>query len=247
MPLLTDARTPPGLRIYAIGDVHGCLGHLEMLHDLIAQDLAVRPAKDWRVVHVGDYVDRGPDSAGVVDCLIQLRAADRRNVCLLGNHDQMFSASLQGETRWLSLWLEHGGIETLASYGLTREDLERAIMDGRDLTEKIPRVHLDFLDGLGHFAHYGDYFFAHAGIDPDHPLDDQDPHDLMWIRDPFLRDDRDHGAVVIHGHTPVRRIEVRLNRIGIDTGACFGGPLSCLVLEDGAKGQLTPDGLAPLA
>lgn len=246
MTLLHDARTPPGLRIYAIGDIHGCLDQLNDVHAAIARDLGDRPVDDWRVVHVGDFVDRGPESRGVIERLMALRSGDRRHVCLQGNHDQMFVGSLRGQTRWLALWLEHGGVETLASYGLTREELEHAIMDGNGFEDRIPTQHLDFLDGLGHFVHYGDYFFAHAGIDPDHPLDDQEPQDLMWIRDPFLNDRRDHGAVVVHGHTPVRRIDVCANRIGIDTGAVFGGSLTCLVLEDQTKARLTAEGLEPL-
>lgn len=246
MTLLHDASTPPGLRLYAIGDVHGCLDALDGVHEWIARDLADRPAADWRIVHMGDYVDRGPDSRGVVGRLMALCASDRRHTCLQGNHDQMFIGAIRGETRWLALWLEHGGIETLASYGLTREDLEHRIMDGRGLDDMIPADHQAFLDGLGHHVRYGDYYFAHAGIDPEQPLDDQDPHDLMWIREPFLHDSRDHGAVVIHGHTPVRRIDVRPNRIGIDTGAVFGGSLSCIVLEDSSKAQLLPMGPEPL-
>ena len=246
MTLLSDARVPAGLRLYAIGDIHGCLDKLDGVHDWIARDLAARPAADWRVVHMGDYVDRGPDSRGVVQRLIGLRAQDRRHVCLQGNHDQMFVEAMRGETRRMAIWFEQGGVETLASYGLTREDLEHMILDGRGLGAAIPADHLEFLAGLGHYAHYGDFFFAHAGIDPNYPLDEQDPHDLMWIRRPFLDDTRDHGAVVVHGHTPVRRIEVRANRIGIDTGAVFGGALSCLVLEEGDRAQLTPLGPEPI-
>ena len=246
MTLLHDARTPPGLRIYAIGDVHGCLSHLEGVHEWIQSDLAANPPADWRVVHVGDYVDRGPDSRGVIDYLIRLQARDRRHICLMGNHDQMFSTSIQGRGQRITTWLEQGGEATLQSYGMSRDSLEHAILDGQSLDDAIPRHHLDFLDGLGHYAHYGDYFFVHAGIDPEYPLDDQDPEDLLWIRARFLKDERDHGAVIVHGHTPVEKVEVRPNRVGIDTGAVFGRSLTCLVLEDREQFLLTPQGLVHL-
>ncbi len=246
MPLLNEARTPEGLRLYAIGDVHGCLDKLVTIHEWIAADLDDQRPPDWRVVHVGDYVDRGPDSRGVVDYLIELTANDPRQICLMGNHDQMFAESIAGSPRYVSIWMEHGGVETLASYGLTRDAMERKIFDGVGFDDEIPPRHIEFLLGLCHYVHYGDYFFAHAGIDPDHPLADQEPRDLMWIRDPFLRDERDHGAVVIHGHTPVSKLDIRLNRIGIDTAAVFGGSLSCIVLDGKMKGRLMPDGVAPL-
>lgn len=246
MPFLTEARTPPGLRVYAIGDVHGCLDMLEGIHEWIAMDLGARPVQDWRIVHVGDYVDRGPDSAGVIRFLMRRVAEDPRNICLMGNHDQMFAESLRGSPRWVSLWLEHGGVETLASYGILRDDFDRRLMDGAGFDDAIPPEHLSFIEGMGHYVHYGDYFFAHAGIDPNHGLEDQDPHDLMWIREPFLRDQRDHGAVIVHGHTPVRKLAVEMNRVGIDTAAVFGGSLSCVVFEGTSKGRLMPDGLAPL-
>lgn len=247
MTLLQDARTPPGLRIYAIGDVHGCLSHLESMHLRIQRDLAENPPADWRVVHVGDYVDRGANSRGVIDFLIRLQAHDRRHICLMGNHDQMFSTSVQGRGQRIATWMEQGGDATLQSYGMSRDNLERAIIDGRKLEDAFPNHHLKFLDGLGHYVHYGDYFFTHAGIDPEFPLDDQDPEDLMWIRGRFLNDERDHGAVIVHGHTPVKTVEVRPNRIGIDTGAVFGRSLTCLVLENRAKSLLTPDGMVSLA
>ena len=209
-------------------------------------DLAAERPPDWRVVYVGDYVDRGPDSAAVIDFLIDRVAADRRHICLIGNHDQMFAETIAGSTRYVSTWMEHGGVETLASYGLTRDGFDRRLLDGEDFQDLIPQDHIDFILGLGHYAQYGDYFFAHAGIDPEHPLDDQDPRDLLWMREPFLSDDRDHGAVVIHGHTPVRSLDVRLNRIGIDTAAVFGGSLSCIVLDGALKGRLMPDGVHPL-
>lgn len=246
MPFVTEARAPEGLRLYAIGDVHGCLDMLERVHDRIEADLAARPVADWRVIHVGDYVDRGPDSRGVVEYLMRRSAADPRHVCLMGNHDEMFVTVLRGDAGYLSLWLEHGGVETLASYGLSRDDFERRAVYGEGFDDAIPPDHLDFLAGLGHWERHGDYFFAHAGIDPGRPLEAQEPRDLMWIRGPFLHDDRDHGVVVIHGHTPVERLDLRMNRIGIDTAAVFGGTLSCIVLEGASKGRLTQDGLAPL-
>lgn len=246
MPLLTDARTTPGRRIYAIGDVHGCLDKLVEMRERIQRDLDQRPSDDWRVVYLGDYVDRGPDSAGVIDLLARQTAEDDRHMCLVGNHDRMMAEALAGEVRSLGVWLGNGGVETLASYGLTPDEFERRLIDRKGFDDVVALEHVAFLDNLHLALIDGDYFFAHAGIHPDRALDAQIEEDLLWIREPFLKSRRDFGAVVVHGHTPVRRVEIRPNRLGIDTGAVFGGELTCLVLEDDRKARLTADGLAPL-
>lgn len=246
MPLVTEARTTPGRRIYAIGDVHGCLDDLREVHARIEDDLARNPNDDWRVVHLGDYVDRGPDSRGVLDYLAQRMVDDDRYLCLMGNHDLLFVEALAGDVSRLGIWLDNGGVETLASYGLSRDAFERRLIDRTGIDEFVPPAHRNFLENLERALMDGDYLFVHAGIDPTRRIDAQVEEDLLWIREPFLNSNRDFGAVVVHGHTPVRRVQVRQNRIGIDTGAVFGGELTCLLLEDGRKARLTPDGRASL-
>ncbi len=232
---LSQSRTPEGMRLYAIGDVHGLDAELADMHDRIAADLAERPAPDHRVIHVGDYVDRGPDSAGVVARLARLTAEDGHVVCLRGNHDALLTGFLDEPAKSGQMWLDNGGDATLRSYGVTPG---RSFLGGydfaklsRQFAEKIPAADRAFLEGLPVAARLGDYFFCHAGIRPGVPLDRQDENDLIWIREEFLWDERDHGVVVVHGHTPKNPREVRPNRINVDTGAVFGGPLTCVVLD----------------
>jgi serine/threonine protein phosphatase 1 len=245
MVWLSDARAPEGMRLYAIGDVHGCLDALVGLHGAIGADLARRPAADWRIVHLGDYVDRGADSRGVIDFLLARSAGDERLLCLRGNHDEMFAQALAGKREAAELWLMNGGGETLESYGASVACWLDALRSGDPICA-VPEAHRLFLDRLATSVRFGDYYFVHAGIDPGSPLDAQDAQDQLWIREPFLTSDRQFEAVVVHGHTPVRRVAVRPNRIGIDTGAVYGGSLTCLVLEGASKALLSPAGLAPL-
>lgn len=231
---LGTARTPEGLRLYAIGDVHGMDAMLAEAHAKIFADLADNPAADHRIVHVGDYVDRGPESAGVIDRLARLRASDPRVVCLLGNHDELMHGFLSEPMLCGPNWLANGARSTLASYGITvTEGTNFADLPAlsRRLAEAMPRAHADLLADLSLSAQFGDFFFCHAGIRPGVALDRQERNDLVWIREPFLSSDRDHGAVVVHGHTPGPGPVVRRNRIGIDSGAVYGGPLTVLVLE----------------
>ena len=231
---LGEARTPPDMRIYAIGDVHGCDDLLAETHDRIADDLRRRPAGDHRIVHVGDYVDRGPDSAGVVERVLRLREADPRVVCLCGNHEDTLLKFLEDSEDWAATFLGYGGVATIESYGVPVEQTYNegglALLCDR-FAEAMPAPHLEFLRGLPLSVRFGDYLFCHAGIHPGVPLEEQTPDDLRWIRDVFLQDTRDHGVVVVHGHTPADEPEVRRNRINIDTGAFFSGRLTCVVLE----------------
>lgn len=239
-----------GRRVYAIGDVHGCRAALREMHGRVREDLARHPHPAPLVVHVGDYVDRGPDSRGVLEDLIRWDLAPVERVCLLGNHDELmlrFFADPWGvwsADHWVSGSM--GGAATLASYGVdpTGENL-RALH--AEAVRAVPAAHLAFLAGLPRLHRVGRYAFVHAGIRPGVPLDRQDPEDLVWIRDPFLRDRRDHGAVIVHGHTPVRAVEVRPNRIDIDTGCVFGRHLTGLVLEGPLAWTLEAAGRAPLA
>lgn len=243
---LTDAKTPENLRIYAIGDVHGCLNHLQAVHHWIDEDLARHPASDWTIVHVGDYVDRGDQSREVMDYLIDRSAKDDRNVFLLGNHDLMFKRAIEGDERLTKIWLRNGGETTLASYGLSLDEFLRRRIDRLGFDDVIPESHLAFIDSLKMSVTLGDFYFVHAGIDPDRHLADQEEADMLWIRDRFVDKSGEYEAIIVHGHTPTRKADVRSNRIGIDTGAVFGGDLCCLLLDDMIKGRVVAGGRAPL-
>lgn len=217
-------RMPEGLRVYAIGDVHGCASRLRRLHRQIAEDWSARPIARCVLVHLGDYIDRGPDSAGVLDLLCgppPIAAAE--NILLRGNHEAMMLDCLAAGpgTAAEDLWLWNGGDATVASYGVT------------DGLPQPPPAHLHLLRGLRLSWEVGDFLFVHAGIDPRRPLEAQRSQDMLWIREPFLSWPRPLPRIIVHGHTPARAPEMRLNRIGIDTGAVGGGPLTCLVLEAG--------------
>lgn len=235
MPLLGEASTGDGVRIYAIGDVHGCLDLLKAMHARIAADVSERPVADHVIVHLGDLVDRGPDSASVLDFLIEASAADDRVMALMGNHEHQFLRFLRKPAEAGPLWMSYGGVETLGSYGVHGGHPD---MDGEELSRmrdaalsRIPEPHLSFIEGLPLMVRSGDFLFAHAGIRPGVAPADQDDHDLLYIRQPFLDAPGDLGAVVIHGHTPVDRPDIRPNRINIDTGAVFGGALTSAVVE----------------
>jgi serine/threonine protein phosphatase 1 len=232
---LGDTRTPEGMRLYAIGDVHGCDVLLAEMHEKIGEDLARSPVADHRIVHLGDYADRGDDTAAVVERLVRMTEADSRVVCLKGNHDALFVGFLTDPMEHGPTWLANGGDATLRSYGVTPS---RSFFGGFDfrrlserLAEALPATHRSFLLNLPLMARFGDYLFVHAGIRPGVPLESQDPLDLIWIREDFLWDASDHGFVVVHGHTPVIAPEIRPNRIDIDTGAVYGRFLTCLALE----------------
>jgi serine/threonine protein phosphatase 1 len=221
------ASLPPGRRVYAIGDIHGCADKLASLHALIAQDLAHRPVAKPVLLHIGDYVDKGPDSAGVLD---RLTAAPSPIpgvpvVNLMGNHERTMLDALSGERASITDWLYTGGREALASWGADADD-------PASWAGTIPAAHQEFAKALKLHFKLGGYFFAHAGVRPGIPLDRQHHDDLLRIRGDFLSSERDHGLVVVHGHTPVRHgAEVYENRINIDTGAVFGRHLTCVVLE----------------
>lgn len=232
-----DARAPDGMRLYAIGDVHGCLDQLAAMHRLIAAEIARDRPADWRIVHLGDYVDRGPDSSGVLSFLAEAKARDRRHVTLCGNHDAGLLEFLAGPAAD-SLFLRFGGVDTAASYGVGLDfaDLERT---REKLAAAIPGSHIELLASLERSASFGDFFFCHAGIMPGVALDAQRPETLIWIRDAFL-DCRDlHPLVVVHGHTPCARPEVRTNRVNVDTGCFHSGVLTALVVDGAEKRFLT--------
>lgn len=224
---LAPGQMPPGLRVYAIGDIHGCADQLRALHREIMADAARRPASGRTILlYLGDHVDRGPDGAEVLDLLLgPPPLAGAEVVTLAGNHESMMLAACDPTAHpgALPFWLENGGEATLASYGMA------ASVPG--WWGAIPEEHLAFLRNCRLSWAAGDYLFVHAGIRPEVPVEHQDPFDLLWIREPFLSWPGPLPAVVVHGHTPVPVPAVREYRIGIDTGCCFGGDLTCLVLE----------------
>ncbi len=229
------ASLPRGRRVYAIGDVHGCAARLAELHRLIAADLARRPVAAPLLLHIGDYVDKGADPAGVIGLLLRDPIPGLRTVNLLGNHERMMRQVLAGDRGARADWLFCGGRETLASYGL---DPDAA---GEDWAAALPEAHRAFLEKGGRLAlHHreGGYLFVHAGLRPGVPLDAQEEDDLLGIRHSFLQSEADHGVVVVHGHTARDAPEVRDNRINLDTAAWSGGPLTCAVLESDRLGFL---------
>jgi serine/threonine protein phosphatase 1 len=229
------ATLPPGERVYAVGDVHGCLDRLVALHEMIAEDMAERPVGHTTLVHLGDYVDRGADSAQVVDWLINRPPVPADEIVnLMGNHEHMMLAAVVGTDKEApSHWLMNGGADSLLSWGISRA------VPPAEWANRIPRQHLIFLRDLEISRHIGPYLFVHAGVRPGVKLALQSRQDMMWIREPFLSSRADHGAVVVHGHTPKREPTVLPNRIAIDTGAVLGGALTCVVLEGDRLGFLT--------
>lgn len=229
-PPINAARMAEGLRVYAVGDIHGRDDLLEKLLASIAADRADGQAT--RMVYLGDYIDRGTASRAVIERLYQASSGGEAD-CLMGNHEAMLLGALDGQADW-DLWLTNGGVETMFSYGLDVRDLVRA-GDFDTLRERtlqaIPSEHIAFLRGLSLKCEIGDYFFCHAGVRPGVALDRQQQQDLIWIRQDFTGSSAYHGKRIVHGHTPVMEPEILPNRINIDTGAYLTNRLSCVVLE----------------
>lgn len=226
-------RAPKGYRAYAVGDVHGRLDLLEQLLTQIEQDVARRPARRNLLVMLGDLIDRGPDSRGVVERMRTYRHDAIKPYFLAGNHEEVLLRILNGERGILANWLQFGGAECLMSYGCDPAQLdaknERAAL--AIIGRAIPPEHASFISGFADTLSFGDYLFVHAGIRPGVDLSLQSQVDLRWIRSPFLDNENDHGAVVVHGHSIHPIVEERPNRIGIDTGAYRTGVLTALVVE----------------
>jgi serine/threonine protein phosphatase 1 len=223
---------PAGLRIYAVGDIHG---RLDLLNELLAQinsDIGLRPTARPVYVFLGDYIDRGPSSRETIDRLIE-HGATHESVFLKGNHE-LIAIKCLSDRGLFDQWLRLGGLETLVSYGVPAETLA----NGKQIAElqsafhsALPQTHFRFFRDLQNSFACGDFFFAHAGVKPNVELSRQKENDLLWIRGEFLSSKDDFGKIVVHGHTPTREIEVRPNRINIDTGAFATGRLTCLAIE----------------
>lgn len=203
-------------RILAIGDIHGCNRQLKQLIEHIAPD----PFIDT-LVFIGDYLDRGPDARGVVDTLLALKKTHPKMVCLKGNHEAMFlDYYLKGLDE--DLYMLNGGWTTLDSYNLTLAEA----LSGTGF----PESHLRFLASLPLFHETEEFIFVHAGLRPGIPLNKQSPEDILWIRHEFIDSDHSFGRTVVFGHTPFYEPLLEENKIGIDTGAVFGGDLTCVEL-----------------
>lgn len=244
------ACTPPGVVVWAVGDVHGRLDLLNPLLDAIEADAAISPAARKVVVMLGDYVDRGPDSRGVIDRLLRLPHGDgRERRFLRGNHEDRMEAFLSDPELGPG-WCDYGGREALRSYGVTppamRGDADGWVEAARALNAALGPDHRAFLRDLEYSVEIGDYFFAHAGARPGVALADQSQQDLMWVRNAFLSDPRPFERVVVHGHTPEDVLIADHRRIGVDTGAYATGVLSAVRLEGTTRAliQTAVDGRA---
>jgi serine/threonine protein phosphatase 1 len=202
------------LRVYAIGDIHGSLSALCRLVAECERDADGQP---MRLVFIGDYIDRGPDSFGVVDYVMGLQSRLGANViCLMGNHEALALSAIDDLN--IENWILNGGGMTLRSYNASS-------------VRELPAAHVAWLRSLQPSHDDGLRLFVHAGINPARPLERQDRHDLLWIREPFLSVQHDYGRLIVHGHTPTRTgmPDLRGNRLNIDTGAVYGGPLTAAV------------------
>lgn len=237
------------MRIYAIGDIHGQLDMLRDAHRRIAEDRARTGDQTAPVVHLGDLVDRGPDSRGVIDCLVDGIAEGQPWIVIKGNHDQIFASQFDDQpVTPLSSWCSSvmGGSETLQSYGISPPIWPSGRRARRTMVEEVPAAHRDFINGLPTFYETPEIIFVHAGIRPGLDLYEQLEEDLLWIRREFLEDPRDHGRLIVHGHTPVRAPEHMGNRVNLDTGAGYGRAMTAAVFEDRKCSILEPEGRRPL-
>ena len=239
-----SASVPPGQRIYAIGDIHG---HRDLLNELlymITRYDSAQPPAETTLIFLGDYVDRGPDSRGVIECLMNDIPEGMRSICLRGNHEEMLLRAFRDLSSF-EIWATNGGLATLASYGVDRDLLYGSFLEGMILDDvplilqkfakAMPSAHLDFLNSLELSVIAGDYFFVHAGVRPGVALDKQARDDCLYIRQEFLKHKRDFGKIIVHGHTPVKEPEIQTNRIGVDTCAFRTGRLTALCLEGNSR------------
>ena len=238
---IDTACLPEGQRVYAIGDIHGRLDLLDILLDQIAADDRSRGQADTHIVFLGDLMDRGPDSSGVIERAIALSDAMGDHVhFLMGNHEEVYLAAATGDEKLVRFFCKIGGRETILSYDITPQDYNALDMEA--LAERIPGLlpqrHVDFVAAFKDQIVIGDYAFVHAGIRPGVPIDEQRPKDLRWIREEFILDEAPHDKLIVHGHTITDDVEECANRIGIDTGAYMSGMLTALGLEGNQRWYL---------
>ncbi len=220
------------MRIYAVGDVHGCYDLLTEMHRQIMGEILRDRHEDWRIIYLGDYVDRGPATRQVLEFLSGVTEMDQRVIAIAGNHDLDLLAFL-ADPRAEGLFANNGGEATARSYGveIAFSPYEALVTGHAALQEAIPEEHIRFLRGLKRWATFGDLFFVHAGIRPGVPLEEQAEDDLVWIRERFRYHEALHPKLVVHGHTPQPTAEIRPNRVNLDTGAFFTGRLTGMMFE----------------
>jgi serine/threonine protein phosphatase 1 len=243
-PMRDSFAIPDGRRVYAIGDIHGRDDLFAKLIGLIRADNAARDHAEVTLILLGDLVDRGPQSAEVVERAIRLKDEFPDTRLLIGNHEECFLAALTGDVRRLRYFMRIGGDATVRSYWKDEATFVEASFE--EVAERLPAIvpfeHVQFLGGGEDVVEIGDYIFVHAGIRPGVPIGKQSLGDLRWIREEFLDDERDHGAIIVHGHTIYDEVDEWPNRIGIDTGAYKSGVLTAIVLEGTERRYLKTDG-----
>ena len=243
-PRRPEPRAPDGARLYAVGDVHGRLDLFDALIERIHRDHVARATASAHLILLGDYIDRGPRSAQLLDRLADGPPAWATWTLVRGNHEQSLvdiHARRDGLQRRLTEWLDYGGRETLRSYGVASsiafgDDLAAIAAEVRIV---VPARHITLIEAMPTHVRLGDYVFVHAGIRPGVALELQQDRDLLWIRDEFLESRVDHGAVVVHGHSIRAGVDERANRIGIDTGAYASGRLTAIGLEGAERWYLS--------
>ncbi len=224
---------PDGQRIYAIGDIHGRLDLLDQLILLIEEDNASRNRVRTQLIFLGDLCDRGPDSRGVIERVMQLASASTDVRLIVGNHEELLIRTWDGDRRSAGLINRVGGKETMLSYGIDEADYDKADLDElvELISSHVPEDHIAFLKGADDWIVAGDFLFVHAGIRPGDAIEEQRTSDLRWIRREFTDFKGDHGMIVIHGHTITEEVDAHDNRIGIDTGAYATGKLTAIGIE----------------
>ena len=248
------AASTGGRLVYAVGDVHGRLDVLEpLVADILSDVRATAPKGGERplLVFLGDYVDRGPSSAGVIDLILQLSKNPALEVCpLKGNHEEAMLTFLY-EPSFGPAWIQHGGGTTMASYGvsppLLRNEPEAWVEANQAMLEAMPQAHRDFLTGLSLYHTVGDYAFVHAGVRPGATIDEQDERDLLWIRYEFLEATGPFDKVIVHGHTPTEEPQMLRHRLGVDTGAYATGILTAVRLEGESRSLIQARARRPQA
>lgn len=233
-PKDTEPAPSIGGQAYMIGDIHGCYNQMVDLLMRIQQDIRERPEQNTHIIFLGDLIDRGPDSAKVIDFLINYSPEYADVSFLMGNHEEVFLSVMKGDIKSLTAWMEFGGRSCLRSYkvenlGLIHADPARLM---RETLEKVPKAHIDFITGFEDYIVKGPYLCVHAGIAPGIALSNQKSRDMRWIREKFLNYRKPHDHIVVHGHTIVEDPVVLSNRIAIDTGAYSGGPITALRVDD---------------
>lgn len=230
---IDSATVPEGRRVYAIGDVHGRNDLLQQLLQKIVMDDGERGAAKSEIIFLGDLVDRGPDSAGVLETAMQLKATAGNVRFLMGNHEEVYLAAATGDEKSVRFFNRIGGRETILSYDISMK--EYIELDMVQLAKRIPTLfpqeHVDFVSGFEDQIVVGDYAFVHAGIRPGLPLSEQRKKDLRWIREEFLATEAAHEKVIVYGHTISDEVVEAGNRIGIDTGAYYSNKLTALALQ----------------